>query len=84
MTTTKAAKSQQEERDAAMKALVEYWEAHRKEYVENRTKEIEFGSKCAKVEKALKKKAKEVGLLEVDVTADGELLVVVDRHVRIV
>lgn len=82
MATTNRA--QQEAHDAAMKALVEFWNAHKAEYVADRKKEIEFGNKCHKVEKSLKKKAKEIGLHEIDVTPDGELLVVVDRHVRIV
>lgn len=78
------AKKRQEDRDAAIQRLTKFWAEHKKEYVEVRSKEIEFGKKAHKIEKQIKAWAKDADLVVDDVTPDGELMVVIDRHVRII
>jgi hypothetical protein len=81
---TATAKNLQENRDASLKALTEFWRAHKKEYVEARSKEIEFGKKAYKIEKIIKGRAKDADIVVDGVTPEGDLMVVIDRHVRII
>lgn len=84
MATETLAKREQERRDTALRKLTEFWAAHKKEYVEVRGKEIEFGKKAHKIEKMIKAWGKDADLSIDGVTPEGELMVVIDRHVRII
>lgn len=83
-TAADRAKADQKKRDEALKTLIDFWRKYKKEYTEVRQQEIEAGKKCYAVEKKIKAFAKEADIQVDSISPEGELLVVIDRHVRII